>query len=45
MFNTEVTTMITYHSSKWNGPGGMIVDGNEVDEESCPTNNKGQEES
>lgn len=28
----------TYHGTKWDGSGGVVVDSNEVDEEGCPAN-------
>ena len=34
----------TNHGAKGNGPGGMVVDSNEVDEEGCATDEHRQQE-
>ena len=34
----------TYHGAEGYGTGGMVVDGNEVDEERCAAHETGQQE-
>lgn len=36
--NGSIPVFQTYHGTKWDGSGGVVVDGNEVNEEGCPAN-------
>lgn len=39
-----ISWLSTHHGAKWDGSGGVVIDSNEVDEESCATNHSWDQE-